>query len=153
MKMAIVAVGRFGSGHGEERSLFERYARRLPFPLELREVEEKKRLPPDKLKAREAELLLGAVPDGSLIIALDEKGKSLTTRGFAERYEQWRHMGRDVAFVIGGADGLHDRVRKKADLLLCLGTMTWPHLMVRALVAEQVYRAHCILTGHPYHRD
>ncbi|GAB6052980.1 23S rRNA (pseudouridine(1915)-N(3))-methyltransferase RlmH [Magnetospira thiophila] len=153
MKITLVAVGRFGSGHGEERRLFERYSKRLPFALDLREVEEKRPLPAAQLQAREAELLRAAVPAGALLVALDEKGKSLTTRAFSEKFEQWRHLGRDIAFVIGGADGLHENVRQKADLLLSLGPMTWPHLMVRALIAEQIYRAHCILTGHPYHRD
>ena len=153
MRMTLVTAGRFGSGHQEERRLFERYAQRLPFPLDLKEVEEKKRLPPDKLKRREAELLLGAVPKGAVVIALDESGKSMSTRAFADRLGAWRDDGRDIALIIGGADGLDDSVTGRADLVLSLGKLTWPHLLVRALIAEQIYRAHCILTGHPYHRD
>lgn len=152
MRISIVSVGRFGAGHGEERRLFERYAGRLPFPLELREVEERKRLPPEKLKRREADLLLAAVPKGARVVALDETGKALSTFEFSGLLDRWRVEGTDIALLIGGADGLDDTVRSAADLLLSLGPMTWPHLLVRALVAEQIYRAHCVLSGHPYHR-
>ncbi len=152
MRVTVIAVGRFGAGHVEERRLFERYAGRLPFPLDLREIEIKTRLPLEKRRARECERLLGAVPAGAVVVALDERGRALTTHDLATRLEAWRDEGRGVAFLIGGADGLDMAARNRADLVLSLGAATWPHLLVRALVAEQVYRAHCILTGHPYHR-
>lgn len=155
MRCHLIAVGK-GGKTGPERALFDTYAGRLapPFSLTLREVEEKKPLAGDALKAREADLLLAAVPDGAAVVALDERGTGLTSRAFADALARWRDGGtRDAAFLIGGADGLDPRVRARADLVLNLGTMTWPHMLVRALIAEQLFRAQSILTGHPYHRD
>ena len=151
MNILIAAIGRARSG--PEQSLFETYAARLPWKIEVKELEIKKELSPDVRKAREAELLLGAVPDGARVVALDERGKTEASAAFATRLGRWRDDGvRGVAFLIGGADGLDETVRKRADLVLSLGAMTWPHLLVRGLLAEQLYRAHSILTGHPYHR-
>ena len=155
MRFTLIAVGRWPKS-GPERAVYETYAGRLaaPFSLALKEVEEKKRLSGPQLKRREADLLLGGVPDGATVIALDETGKSLASRAFAGRLGDWRDGGvRDVALLIGGADGLDDSVRTRADLVLNLGALTWPHMLVRGLVAEQLFRAQCILTGHPYHRD
>lgn len=151
MRLTVAAVGRWKSG--PERALYEQFARRLAWPLELKQVEEKKKLPPHKLVRREGELLLAAVPKGAVVVALDQRGKPMTSAAFAKRLGAWRDDGvGDVAFVIGGAEGLDESVRKKAALIVSLGPMTWPHLMVRALLAEQLYRAQAILTGHPYHR-
>jgi len=148
----LVAVGRMKPG--PERALFEHYAARLHPAPELREVEEKRNLPSAKLKSREGELLLDAVPGGALCVALDERGKRLGSVAFAERLGSWRDAGaRDVAFLIGGADGLDAAVLKRADFVLSLGEMTWPHMLVRGLLAEQLYRANAILSGHPYHRE
>jgi 23S rRNA (pseudouridine1915-N3)-methyltransferase len=106
------------------------------------------------LRAREAELILGARPKGAPLIALDEKGARWSSRTFAERLALWRDQGvADLAFAIGGADGLENTVREQADLALSLGAMTWPHLFVRAMLLEQLYRAQQILAGHPYHRE
>jgi 23S rRNA (pseudouridine1915-N3)-methyltransferase len=156
VRLIIAAAGRWkaGGGNASERALFDHYAGRITFPLELREIEEKKKLKPAALKAREAELLLGHAPDGAVIIALDEGGKALKSTEFAQKLGAWRDDGvRDVVFVIGGADGLDAVVRKRAQLVLSFGTMTWPHLLVRGMLAEQIYRAQCILNRHPYHRD
>ena len=148
----LVAVGRMKPG--PERALFDHYAARLAPPPEMREVEEKRNLPSEKMKAREAVLLLGAIPDGALIVAMDERGKRLGSLAFAKTLGDWRDEGvRDVAFVIGGADGLDRAVLDKASLILSLGEMTWPHMLVRGLLAEQLYRANAILSGHPYHRE
>lgn len=151
MRVVIAAVGRARAGPA--RDLFEHYVGRINWPITLREVEERRPLPPDRLRAREAELLLAALPDGARIVALDERGKALSSPEFAERVRRWRDDGvSDLAFVIGGAEGLDDALRRRADLVLGLGRMTWPHLLVRALIAEQLYRAQQILAGHPYHR-
>lgn len=151
MRLLIAAVGRHK--RGPLKDLEQHYAERLLWPLTLREVEEKRPLPAAELKEREAALLLAAVPAGATIVALDERGTSLTSSDFAARIAQWRDRGTaDLAFLIGGADGHGDTVRKRADLLLSLGAMTWPHLLVRGMLLEQLYRAQQILAGHPYHR-
>ena len=151
MRLHIVAVGKLKAG--PHLALARHYAERLAWPLAVREVEEKRPLPAAELKEREGALLLAAVPAGAVLIALDEHGRSLTSPAFAQKLAQWRDGGiTDLAFVIGGADGLADQVRQKARLVLSLGAMTWPHLMVRAMLAEQIYRAETILAGHPYHR-
>jgi 23S rRNA (pseudouridine1915-N3)-methyltransferase len=118
------------------------------------ELEEKRKLPPVQLKAREAELILGALPAGVLLVALDERGQAWSSRDLAERLTAWRDRGTAaLAFAIGGADGLDRAVIERADAVASLGAMTWPHLLVRSLLLEQLYRAQQILAGHPYHRD
>ncbi len=103
---------------------------------------------------QEASLLLGAVPEGATVVALDERGKAISSETLAKKIGAWQSQGQsNFAFLIGGADGLDDSVRDRADLLLPFGTVTWPHLLVRAMLAEQLYRAESILAGHPYHRN
>lgn len=152
MQITVAAVGR--AKPGAERDLFDSYAGRLPWRIALKEIEIKKELATDVRRAREAEALLAAVPDGARIVALDERGKSEGSEAFAKRLGKWRDDGaRTIAFLIGGADGLDESLRKRADLVLSFGALTWPHMLVRAMLAEQLYRAHTILTGHPYHRS
>ncbi len=152
MRITLAAVGR--SKPGPARDLYEHYAGRLQWPLTLKEVEERRRLPPAALQEREGDLLLAALPAGARVVALDEGGKALTSKAFAALIGGWRDQGqRDVAFVIGGAEGLAPAVRRAADRILAFGPMTWPHMLVRALLLEQLYRAQTILAGHPYHRE
>ena len=130
------------------------YAKRLVPPAAIVELEEKRKLPPPQLKAREAELILAALPAGARLVALDERGQSWSSRELADRLAAWRDRGvAALAFAIGGADGLGQAVVERADAVLSLGAMTWPHLLVRSLLLEQLYRAQQILAGHPYHRD
>ena len=151
MRLHLVAVGRLKSG--PHADLVRHYAERLQWPLSMREVEERRKLSPAELKEREGALLLAAVPPGAMVIALDEHGTPMSSDGFAQRLQRWRAEGvGDLAFLIGGADGLSAAVREKAALRLSLGAMTWPHLLVRGMLLEQLYRAQQILTGHPYHR-
>jgi len=150
MQIEILAIGRARAG--PERALFQTYADRIRWPLTLRELEEKRRLSAPELKAREGALLLEALPRDAAVVALDEKGRDLSSEAIAAQLGLWRDEGRSVAFVIGGADGLADEVRNRADLVLSFGRQTWPHLLVRAMLAEQIYRAQQILAGHPYHR-
>lgn len=118
------------------------------------ELEEKRKLPPAALKAREAELILAALPAGARLVALDEHGAVWSSRELADRFAQWRDQGvGTLAFAIGGAEGLGAAVIERAEVVLSLGAMTWPHLLVRSLLLEQLYRAQQILAGHPYHRD
>ncbi len=152
MRVHLIAVGKLGTG--PERALFEHFAGRLTPPLNVREVDEKRPLPPGPLKKSESQKLLAAVPDGAVIVALDEKGKAVTSQAFAKKLGGWRDEGvRDIAFLIGGAGGLDQTVLKAAHMALSLGPMTWPHKLVRGLLAEQLYRAQCIHSGHPYHRE
>ena len=151
MRVTIAAVGRLRAGPLQD--LLTDYLRRLNWPHSLREVEEKRRLEPRALKRREGELLLQGLPAGARVIALDGRGKSLSSEAFAAMIGDYRDGGTaDLAFLIGGADGLSDEVRQAADRIISLGAMTWPHLLVRIMLAEQLYRAQAILTGHPYHR-
>ena len=150
MRVTICAVGRLKSG--PERDLVDKFAKRITWPFDIREVEERKKLPDAERRAREGELLAGACPDGAVRVALDERGKSLTSAEIAEKIGEWRDSGRDIAFLIGGADGLAPDIRESADIVLSFGAQTWPHMLARALLVEQIYRAQEILAGHPYHR-
>jgi len=106
------------------------------------------------LQAREAELIVAALPAVARLVALDERGESWSSRDFAERLGQWRDRGvATLAFAIGGADGLGRAVIERADVVLSLGALTWPRLLVRGMLLEQLYRAQQILAGHPYHRE
>ena len=157
MRLVIVAVGRDRSG--PFRDAYDLYARRLSGggllgPLDLIEVEPKRPASGATLKRQEAELLLAALPKGARVVALDERGATPASEEFAARLGEWRDQGSGTAaFVIGGADGLDDSVRRQADWVVALGRLTWPHLLVRLLLAEQLYRADTILSGHPYHRS
>ena len=152
MRITIAAAGRLKAG--PERDLYERYARLVRWDLSVREIEEKQALPAPQRRAREAERLLACCPDGAVVVALDERGRQLDSATLAKRIGQWRDDGiADLVFIIGGADGLDEPVRKRADLVLSFGAVTWPHLLIRGLLAEQLYRAQQILAGHPYHRS
>lgn len=163
MRIVIAAVGKLRQG--PEKALFEAYVGRLAWPVALREVEAPGRLSGPELKAREAELLLAALepkgagrkagrtPGARRMVALDERGEEPASPAFARRLGAWRDQGvEEIAFVIGGADGLDEAVRARADWVVAFGRLTWPHLLVRVLLAEQLYRAQQILAGHPYHR-
>ncbi len=151
MKITIAAIGR--AARGPERELYEHYAGRIRWPLVLRELEEKRKLPAPQLMQREGELLLDAAPAGATLVMLDRRGKVLDSEAFAARLGSWRDNSvSDVAFLIGGADGHTEAMLKKASLVLSFGAMTWPHLLARGMLAEQIYRAQQLLAGHPYHR-
>ncbi|MCW5752101.1 MAG: 23S rRNA (pseudouridine(1915)-N(3))-methyltransferase RlmH [Alphaproteobacteria bacterium] len=150
-RISILAIGR--ARGSPESELARAYLARLPWPVATKEFEERRRLTPGERREREGALLLGGLPKGARLIALDERGSSLTSQAFAEHIGRWTGSGSgDLCFAIGGADGLSDSVRQRAEMLLSLGSMTWPHMLVRLLLAEQLYRAHTILAGHPYHR-
>src|SRR5258708_15238973 len=139
MRVHLIAVGKLKSGPHE--ALARHYAERLTFPLILREVEENRPLPRAELKQREAALLLAALPKGAASVALDERGKTLASDAFAAQLRRWREAGvADLAFFIGGAEGLAEPVRQQAELVLALGPMTWPHLLVCAMLPEWLCR-------------
>ena len=152
MRCHLLAIGRARPGPASQ--IFQRYAGRLSPPLTLVELEEKRKLPEELLREREAELLLAALPRGALLVLLDEQGKTLSSQGFAAQLGIWRDRSvADLAFAIGGAAGHGTAARARADFILSLGPMTWPHLLVRGMLAEQLYRGVSILAGHPYHRE
>lgn len=137
---------------------FEEYARRMPreMPLQLKELKPAQRssaIDTARWLQAEAERINAAVPAGALRVVLDEHGRSFPTRVLAEHLERWRGDGRDVAFIIGGADGLAPEIKKGAGLLWSLSPLTLPHALVRVVLAEQLYRAASMLAGHPYHRE
>ncbi|MEE8393845.1 MAG: 23S rRNA (pseudouridine(1915)-N(3))-methyltransferase RlmH [Rhodospirillales bacterium] len=152
MKITVAAVGRARSG--PEKDLFEHYSGRIRPALALKEVEEKRPLPAGQMKKREGELLLAAIPKDAHVIALDSGGRELDSRDLAEKLRRLSDDGvRQAAFIIGGAEGLDKAVLARADLTISLGPMTWPHMLIRGMLAEQLYRAQCIQQGHPYHRE
>lgn len=153
MNIHILAIGRVRAG--PEAALYDHFAGRVTlWPLSLTARDRRSRTAPDKVVEAEAALLRQAIPAGAYVIALDERGRQLTSRAFADLLVREHEQGRrDIAFLIGGADGLAASLRDSADLVLSLGRPTWPHLLVRGLLAEQIYRAQQIAAGHPYHRD
>lgn len=139
MLLHILARGRIG--RGPEADLVARYLGRVSWPTKITELPDRGgRVPP--------------APPASVVVMLDEKGQSMGSLAFAERLGRWRDDGmREARFLIGAADGFDDADREAADLLLNFGTMTWPHMLARAMLAEQLWRATSILAGHPYHRE
>jgi 23S rRNA (pseudouridine1915-N3)-methyltransferase len=131
--------------------LFGRYSERLRPPLRVIEIAEGRGAPAER-KRREASGLLAALPPAAFVVALDERGESHDSETFAALLTRWLESGRPLAFVIGGADGLDARVTGRADHVVSLGRMTWPHTLARVMLAEQLYRARAIAAGHPYHR-
>ncbi|WP_028957799.1 23S rRNA (pseudouridine(1915)-N(3))-methyltransferase RlmH [Sulfitobacter sp. 20_GPM-1509m] len=156
MKVHIVAVGRLRGGPeadliSDYLTRFDRTGRALSLgPAQVVEVDDRK----GGGMAAEAELLRRAVPKGALLAVMDERGRVESSPKFAERLAGWRDGGRsDLALVIGGADGIDPSLRAEADFALSFGAMVWPHMLVRVMLAEQLYRAASILAGAPYHRD
>jgi 23S rRNA (pseudouridine1915-N3)-methyltransferase len=147
--MRVVAIGR--ARDEPEAALFARYAARVRPALELTEIPDGRGAPVE-IKRREAEALLAALPNQAFAIALDLDGELLDTESFAARLEGWLTLSRPIRFLIGGAEGLDRLALDRADFTLSLGRMTWPHLLARVLLAEQIYRARSMAAGHPYHR-
>ena len=159
MRVLIVAVGRMKAG--PERELVTRYLDRAVAsgkPLGLAdfsviELGESRASSAEARKADEARAIRAAIPDKSVIVALDERGKSIASAEFSTRIADWRDAGRPaLVLLIGGADGLAPELREAAGLVVSFSAMTWPHQFVRIMAAEQLYRTTTILSGHPYHR-
>lgn len=156
MRLHICAVGRLRAGAPEHALVFDyidragRTGRGLGLgPVTLHEVEDRK----GGGMAAEGALLARALPDGAVLVVLDERGAEMDSPALASRLAGWRDQGRgDVAFVIGGADGIDPALRQRADLALSFGPLVWPHMLARVMLSEQIYRATTILAGTPYHR-
>lgn len=149
MQVIIAAIGRDRAG--PTRDLFDDYCRRSPWPIRLVEIAPRSSQPIERRLREEGDRLLRAVPQGAALLALDEGGRQLDSAGLARRMAGWQERG-TVAFAIGGPDGLARSVLDRAEATLAFGRMTWPHRLVRVMLAEQIYRASTILSGHPYHR-
>lgn len=159
MRISLFAVGRLKTGPEKELAsrYIDRFAKAGPaVGLELArvvEIAESRASNAETRKKEEGALLDKSLPEGSILVLLDERGKTLGSEAFADMLGRHRDGGkRDMMIAIGGADGLDPDLRGRADLVLNLGSMTWPHQIVRILIAEQLYRAVTILSGHPYHR-
>jgi len=156
MQLFIIAVGNKMPDWVE--SGYQEYAKRMPTECrlnlkEIRPADRSSNRSAESVMALEQERIKGALPKNARIIALDEHGKNVTTMQLAQELEKWQQEGRDIAFVIGGADGLDSKFKKEADDLIRLSNLTLPHGMVRILLAEQLYRAWSITKNHPYHRS
>lgn len=154
MRITLIATGRLRAGPeadlvSDYLDRFARTGRAIGLPaVTLVEIDDRKSSGMQDESARIAR----ALPEGAAVAVLDERGEMLSSPAFATRIAHWRDSGRDLALVIGGADGLDPALRKQADLAISLGPMVWPHMLARVMLAEQLYRAATILAGTPYHR-
>jgi len=149
MMLRLIAVGRLRGG--AEAELFDRYNARLRPKFELTEIAEGRGTPAE-VRRREASALLAVLPDPAFVVALDQGGNTPNSEELARLLERWLVTAKTICFLVGGAEGLGSSVLKRADYALSLGCLTWPHFLVRAMLAEQLYRARSITMGHPYHR-
>jgi 23S rRNA (pseudouridine1915-N3)-methyltransferase len=159
MRLVVICIGRLKQG--PELELAERYrerfddiGRKLGFRgLDVHEIAESRARDANARIAEEAAAISAALPEKHLLVALDERGKSIDSANFAQQLGRWRDAGiANTVFAIGGADGLSPELQRKAVLRIAFGSATWPHQMVRVMLLEQMYRAATILAGHPYHR-
>ena len=150
-QFAILALGKIKGS--ELEPLCTMYQKRILWPLSIHELVCKKNIKGPGLKTEEAFLLKAHIQEKDFVIALDERGKNITSDALSEKIAQCQmtRMGR-IVFIIGGADGLASEIINRANLKLSFGALTWPHMMVRAMLLEQIYRCQQILAGHPYHR-
>jgi 23S rRNA (pseudouridine1915-N3)-methyltransferase len=151
MKTILLAIGKL---RGPEAEWCADYQKRLKGDIGVKELTASKNLAPEAVQRAEGELLLKNIPAKSFVVLLDERGKDLTSRDFSAHVQRWHETGlAQLVFLIGGADGVTDAIRAKADFTLGFGKLTWPHRLVRVMLLEQIYRAQQINAGHPYHRD
>ena len=152
MRITILAVGKIR--HSIFSQLYEHYASRLRWEVILHEIEPLSQKNPHQRRKDEAIRLLALVPDNAQIVTLDESGKVISSRELASWMGRQIEEGiKDICLIIGGAQGLESNILLKSHLIIALGRATWPHLLVRGMIAEQLYRIQQILSGHPYHKD
>lgn len=151
MKIDIIAIGQLRKGPLYDT--LSEYQKRIVWPVNFIIHESKQR--DERVKQREEhEKLSASLSNSAFVIAMDERGKSLASLKFADKVRDLQNQGQShIQFVIGGADGLSDEIRSRANLLLSFGAQTWPHMLARVMLLEQVYRCQQILAGHPYHRQ
>lgn len=152
MKINLIVIGQLKEG--PELDLINKYKKRLQWKLTIKELVVKKKLSGEELKVAEAELIKSALIPSVPLIALDERGEKLTSQQFAKEVQRLQVQGySELNFCIGGAGGLDQSIRDRAAWLLSFGAMTWPHMLVRVMIVEQLYRGQQILAGHPYHKE
>lgn len=145
MKITLLCIGKMKDP--AQIALFEEYRKRLSFKLEVHEL-----ATADPLKEHAS--IEKALPEQGCIVGLDERGENFSSKQFAKWFGEQQLKGHSrMTFIIGGAEGLNDKIRGRCDLLISFGQMTWPHMLVRILLAEQLYRTQQILSGHPYHKE
>lgn len=151
LHLDLIAAGKLKKGPLFD--LQQDYLTRIRWPLNLHEIESRYN-EPDNMNADENRKILGLINPSAFIIVMDERGDGLRSLDFADTIRKLRDNGTEhLQFLIGGADGLSEEVRDKASFMLSFGRQTWPHMMVRVMLLEQIYRAQQILAGHPYHRE
>ncbi|MDY0028434.1 MAG: 23S rRNA (pseudouridine(1915)-N(3))-methyltransferase RlmH [Pseudobdellovibrionaceae bacterium] len=150
-KIDLLVVGKVKKGPWKD--LIEDYVQRLKWPVTITEIESKYSDPKTQ-QEHEQRLILSKLDESSFVVVLDERGDGLRSLDFSQTIEKLRDTGIDkISFLIGGAEGFTDEVRSKANMLLSFGQQTWPHVMARVMLLEQIYRAQQISSGHPYHRE
>jgi len=156
MKINLIAVGKKMPTWVDKG--FQEYVKRTPKELslnlmEVASIKNTKNLNVQQILTREGQKILAAIPANSYVVALDVRGKSFSTQELATQLQKWRENARDISLLIGGPEGLLDECLKRAEFRWSLSPLTFPHPLVRVIIAEQLYRAWTILAGHPYHRD
>ena len=146
MKVYIIAIGKCKK-NSAEKAIIEEYIKRSAWDIIIKEKD-------NSTQEDEAKFLLQSVPNGAKVIVLDERGENIKSQELAKKIENWQLSGcSEICFLIGGADGHLEQTRKRADLVLSFGKLTLPHILMRAVLAEQIYRVQTIINGHPYHRE
>ena len=146
MKVTIAAIGKCKK-NSPEKMLIDKYVKRMAWTVLIKEVD-------NSTQAEEAHFLQSVIPHGAKVVVLDERGENMKSTELAEKVSNWQLNGcSELCFLIGGADGHLQSTRDRADLLLSFGKLTLPHMLMRAVLAEQIYRIQTIIAGHPYHRE
>ena len=148
LKINIIAIHKIAE-ISKEASIIADYLKRIPWKISIKQLEVKGKFPASKQKICEGELLLKAIPAGSFVIILDEYGSQFTSKEFSLRLNK---IAQPITFIIGGAYGLSEEIKNRANLLLSLSNMTMPHILARIILVEQIYRAYTISENHPYHK-
>jgi len=149
MKITVIAIGK--QKQSPSMDMCKEYLKRTKWKVSLKELDS----PKNATKDREAELILKELPRNAFVIALDERGESYGSQEFTQKISEWQNIAanNEIFFLIGGADGFNFSIRERANFLLSFGKQTWPHMLVRVMLLEQLYRAQQISEGHPYHRQ
>ena len=153
MKINIIAIGKFRNNCPNE-TLFLDYVKKTKWKINLIEIPHKISGSIQEIKEKEADLIIKNILSNSFVILLDEKGVNLTSKEFAKKIQDLQNQAcENINFIIGGANGVSEKIKKTANLQISFGKMTFPHMMIRSMIAEQIYRAFLILNNHPYHKE